>query len=70
MLVHIILNCVYSLHDKFSMKIAETSVSREGWLRKKGTRVNVWGERYFVLKGPSLAYYLKQGDLVRNYEKT
>lgn len=35
-------------------------------MRKKGLRVNMWGERFFTLRvlrheGPCLLYYLKQG---------
>eukprot|EP01032_Pedospumella_encystans_P021487 gene21487-24373_t len=33
-----------------------------GPLKKKGGRVNVWGERYFVLKGYTLYYYVKSTD--------
>ena len=39
-------------------------VVREGWMRKKGTRVNIWGDRYFKLRGPTLYYYLKANDTV------
>lgn len=35
-----------------------------GMLRKKGGRVNVWGERFFVLKGYTLNYYVKPTDAV------
>ena len=42
----------------------EYPIAREGWMRKKGSRVNVWGERYFVLRGPSLLYFLKSTDQV------
>lgn len=31
-------------------------------MKKKGGRVNLWGDRYFVLKGSSLQYYLKAND--------
>ncbi len=43
---------------------SEEVVLREGWLRKKGSRVNVWGERFFVLKGNTLFYYVKSIDSV------
>ena len=43
---------------------SEEIVHREGWLRKKGSRVNVWGERFFVLKGNTLFYYVKSIDSV------
>jgi len=33
-------------------------------MRKKGGRVNMWGERYFSLRGPTLYYYLKATDSV------
>jgi hypothetical protein len=26
-------------------------IGKEGWMRKKGARVNIWAERYFILKG-------------------
>jgi len=38
-----------------------------GPLKKKGGRVNVWGERYFVLKGYTLYYYVKSTDSVRDF---
>lgn len=39
----------------------------EGWLKKRGTRIqSLWSERYFILKGDQLVYYLKQGDAVSN----
>ena len=41
-----------------------SEVSKEGWMRKKGSRVNMWGERYFVLKGSYLNYFLKSIDAV------
>lgn len=37
---------------------------KEGWMRKKGGRVNMWGERYFSLRGQTLYYYLKATDSV------
>lgn len=33
----------------------------EGWLRKKGDRMNIWTLRYFVLKGPHL-YHLRNNQ--------
>ncbi len=37
----------------------------EGWLKKRGTRIpGHWSERYFVLKGDQLVYYLKPTDAV------
>ena len=37
----------------------------EGWLKKRGTRIqSLWSERYFVLKGDQLFYYLKPTDAV------
>ena len=41
-------------------------IVKEGWLRKKGSRVNLWTERYFVLRGPSLFYFTKSVDVVRS----
>lgn len=41
------------------------SVIRDGLMRKKGSRVNMWGERYFVLRPSGLYYYLKPSDKVR-----
>jgi len=37
-------------------------IHKEGWLRKKGSRLNIWGDRYFVLRGQTLYYYLKPTD--------
>jgi hypothetical protein len=34
-------------------------VVKEGLMRKKTSKVNVWSERYFILRGPVLFYYLK-----------
>jgi len=39
-------------------------VIKDGWMRKKSSRVNVWGDRYFVLRGSTLFYYLKSTDSV------
>ena len=47
-----------------SMPAVLSEVSKEGWMRKKGSRVNMWGERYFVLKGSYLYYFLKSIDAV------
>mmetsp|Transcript_36637 Transcript_36637/g.53677 ORF Transcript_36637/g.53677 Transcript_36637/m.53677 type:complete len:1262 (+) Transcript_36637:127-3912(+) len=41
------------------------SASMEGWLRKRTTKSGVrkvWCERYFVLRGPSLSYYIRHID--------
>ena len=40
-----------------------------GPLKKKGGRVNVWGERYFVLKGYTLYYYVKSTDSVKDFSR-
>jgi hypothetical protein len=40
----------------------------EGWLRKKGQHVNLWRERYFILREEAgetrLLYFRKESDLV------
>jgi hypothetical protein len=41
-----------------------SDVIYSGSLRKKGGRVNVWSERFFVLKGSTLFYYVKSTDAV------
>lgn len=33
-----------------------------GFMKKKGSKANTWGDRYFVLKGFTLLYFLKQND--------
>ena len=38
-------------------------VKKEGYMRKKGARINAWVERYFALCGPTVSYYLKDTDL-------
>jgi hypothetical protein len=43
-----------------------SDVIYQGPLRKKGGRVNVWSERFFVLKGSTLFYYVKSTDAVRS----
>ena len=43
---------------------SEPLITKEGMLRKKGSRANLWGERYFVLRGPSLFYFLKPENVV------
>jgi len=40
---------------------AETTIY-SGILRKKGARANVWSERFFILKGYTLYYYVKSND--------
>jgi hypothetical protein len=42
----------------------EPIIVKEGWLRKKGSRANLWSERYFVLRGPSLFYFIKSDNVV------
>ena len=44
-----------------------TETIYSGVLRKKGGRVNVWSERFFVLKGYTLYYYVKSTDSVSYY---
>lgn len=39
-------------------------IIKDGCVRKKSSRVNVWGERYFALRGSTLYYYLKVTDTV------
>lgn len=41
---------------------SNSGVIKSGWMRKKSSKLNVWGERYFVLKESTLAYYLKPKD--------
>jgi hypothetical protein len=43
---------------------SEQIIVKEGWLRKKGSRANLWSERYFVLRGPSLFYFIKSDNVV------
>ena len=40
-------------------------ILKEGWLKKKGSKVHLWTERYFVLLGSSLYYFAKSTDVVR-----
>lgn len=40
-------------------------VLKQGWLRKKAARVNMWADRYFTLGGGVLSYSLREGDEVR-----
>jgi hypothetical protein len=50
------------------MKSKETTVPDDrilsGVLRKKKSRTNTWVERFFVLRGQSLEYYIKPADSV------
>lgn len=62
---------VYALHgtDNSTNLQAQSESSaavivKEGWLRKKGSRANLWSERYFVLRGPSLFYFIKSDNVV------
>ena len=45
----------------------------EGWLRKKGQHINIWRERYFVLREEAgeakLLYFRKDGDQVGTVAK-
>jgi len=43
----------------------EAKIIRAGWMKKKGNKGNLWGDRYFTLRGPTLSYFLKQADVVR-----
>lgn len=40
----------------------DSDIIREGPLKKKKSRVNTWGERYFKLRHQSLDYYIKPND--------
>ena len=42
----------------------EADISKEGMMRKRGTRRATWGERHFVLRGRTLYYYAKATDTV------
>ena len=42
----------------------EAKIIRAGWMKKKGNKGNLWGDRYFTLRGPTLSYFLKQTDVV------
>lgn len=42
---------------------AELPVVKEGWLRKRGRRAPSWRERYFVLRGAHIEYYMRRGDM-------
>lgn len=43
--------------------MADIEIIKEGWMRKRGSRVKtIWGERYFSLRGSTLYYYLKATD--------
>lgn len=54
-----------SPHHQITDTLSTTSVIvKEGWLRKKGSRANLWSERYFVLRGPSLFYFIKSDNVV------
>ena len=47
-----------------------TEPSRQGWMRttmSKMSKINKWADRYFVLHGPVLYYYLKNTDTVGNH---
>ncbi len=45
-------------------KSEEDNIKRLGWLKKKGSKINVWNDRYFVLRGPTLSYYVKNTESV------
>lgn len=38
---------------------------RNGNMKKKSSKINQWGDRYFVLRNGLLSYYQKKSDLVR-----
>lgn len=46
--------------------VESDDVILSGVLRKKKNRINNWVERYFVLRGPNLEYYIKPSDPVMN----
>ena len=37
-------------------------VQKEGYLRKKGSNMSIWGSRYFVLRGSTLLYFSHSTD--------
>ena len=50
--------------EKESSLDTEAPLIKDGWLKKKSSRVNVWGDRFFVLRGSTLYYYIKAKDPV------
>ena len=49
------------------MEAEITEPSRQGWMRttmSKMSKINKWADRYFVLHGATLYFYLKNTDTV------
>ena len=45
----------------------QAEISKEGWMRttmSKMSRANKWADRFFILRGPVLFFYLKATDSV------
>jgi len=43
------------------------NINQRGWLKKRGNRVKKWSDRYFILHGEFISYFIKEGDVVRAY---
>ncbi|RHY68358.1 hypothetical protein DYB30_011538, partial [Aphanomyces astaci] len=62
------LNYTGSMPDVVGKEVAALGEIRiEGWLRKKGAHVNLWRERYFMIRSSAngthiLCYFRKKGD--------
>ena len=50
------------------MESNDPDVILAGVLRKKKSRINTWVERYFVLRGQNLEYFVKSGDAVSRFD--
>lgn len=50
-----------------SMTDDSQNINQRGWLKKRGNRVKKWSDRYFILHGEFISYFIKEGDVVRAY---
>eukprot|EP00040_Diaphanoeca_grandis_P012638 m.64000 g.64000 ORF g.64000 m.64000 type:complete len:392 (-) comp23380_c0_seq2:452-1627(-) len=58
---------------KYSAQYDEQTTTpcfREGWLWKKGKARKLWQQRWFILRGDEISYYITQADVPHNPKET
>ena len=46
-------------------ELTAVEMPQVGYLKKKSSKINQWRDRYFILDGCKLSYYVKKSDKVK-----